>query len=126
MTAHKHYSPEDAAICGCDNWEPATPEDRPWAGPKRPEYEPGTAEQRLGYLVEECAEVLEPLATHTVRVLKAVGKTLRRGLDGTNPELPEEQRETNAKWLLRELADLEAAISRVREKVEAWLTSAQK
>lgn len=73
-------------------------------GPKRPEYEPQTVEQRLGYLVEECGEVLA-----------AAGKSLRWGLDSRNPELPPGKRETNAEWLERELHDLEAAIARVRE-----------
>lgn len=73
-------------------------------GPKRPEYEPKTAEQRLGYLVEECGEVLA-----------AAGKSLRWGLLSVNPEIPTSEQETNAEWLARELDDLEAAIARVRE-----------
>jgi hypothetical protein len=32
-----------------------------------------------------------------------------------NPELPEEKRETNRVWILRELRDLERAISMARE-----------
>ncbi len=99
----------------------------------RPEYEPKTLEQRLGYLVEECGEVLA-----------AAGKTLRWGQDSNNPEclrcgasvmdprhgkmaggyweasdhafLP--QPETNRQWLLRELSDLEGAIARVREALK--------
>lgn len=69
----------------------------------KPEYEPRTTEERLGYLVEECAEVL-----------KAAGKTLRFGYSGSNPELLPKKRETNAAWLRRELVDLEGAIRRVR------------
>jgi NTP pyrophosphatase (non-canonical NTP hydrolase) len=42
----------------------------------RKEYEPQTTEQKLGYLVEECGEVLA-----------AVGKTQRWGLDSVNPDL---------------------------------------
>jgi len=47
----------------------------------KPQYEPKTTEQALGYLVEECGEVLA-----------AVGKTQRWGLESTNPELLPEQR----------------------------------
>lgn len=63
------------------------------------EYRPRTVGAKLGYLVEECGEVLA-----------AVGKTQRWGLDSFNPELPEDRRETNRAWLLRELRDLKRAI----------------
>lgn len=82
-------------------------------GPKRPEYEPRSPEQRLSYLVEECAEVFVPLSIAIGRVLAAAGKSLRWGYASSNPELPEDQRETNAAWLRRELADLKAAMARV-------------
>jgi hypothetical protein len=77
------------------------------AGPKRPEYEPKSPEQRVAYLVEECGEVLA-----------AAGKSLRWGLGSWNPELPEDERETNAAWLLREMRDLDVAIARVREVID--------
>jgi NTP pyrophosphatase (non-canonical NTP hydrolase) len=67
-----------------------------------PRYMPRTIEQKLGYLVEECGEVLA-----------AVGKTLRWGPDSFNPE-PGASRETNREWVLRELPDLERAIGFVR------------
>lgn len=70
------------------------------------EYEPRNDQQRLGYLAEECGEVLA-----------AVGKALRWGLDSSNPELPLEERETNQEWILRELDDLELAIKFARD---AW------
>lgn len=70
----------------------------------KPEYEPRTDEQKLGYLVEECGEVLA-----------ALGKSLRWGLESVNPELPLEQQETNRAWLDRELTDLLRAISYARE-----------
>ena len=57
----------------------------------------------LAHLVEECGEVLA-----------AAGKCQRWGMDSVNPELPAEQQETNRDWLLRELADLEGAIIRLR------------
>lgn len=70
----------------------------------KPEYEPKTFPQALGYLVEECGEVLA-----------AAGKTFRWGLESVNPELPPEKQEKNRDWLKREMYDLEEAISRVRE-----------
>lgn len=73
----------------------------------KPQYEPKTEQQRLGYLVEEAGEVSA-----------AAGKSLRWGLDSSNPELPPDQRETNADWLWREMRDLEGAIQRMK----AWLT----
>ncbi len=68
----------------------------------KPQYEPQTTEERLGYLVEECGEVLA-----------AVGKTQRWGLESVNPEIPVAQQETNRDWILRELKDLKGAIRRV-------------
>lgn len=66
-------------------------------------YRPRSVSAALGYLVEECGEVLA-----------AVGKTQRWGLESYNPELPKAQRETNQAWVLRELVDLERAIGIVR------------
>jgi len=67
-----------------------------------PRYMPKTDLQVLGYLVEECGEVLT-----------AAGKTIRWGLDSYNPELPPEEREANRDWLMRELHDLKRAIGLV-------------
>jgi len=69
-------------------------------------YRPKTVDQKLGYLVEECGEVLA-----------AVGKTLRWGLDSYNPELPKKKRETNRDWILRELQDLKLAIELVEKEI---------
>ena len=66
-------------------------------------YKPKTFEQKLGYLVEECGEVLG-----------AVGKTQRWGADSSNPEIPPEEQEKNGDWILRELVDLDRAIRFVR------------
>mgnify|MGYP001591100569 CR=1 FL=1 len=77
-----------------------------------PRYEPQDVNQALGYLVEECGEVLA-----------AVGKTQRWSLDSVNPELPPDRQESNQKWLLRELADLSGAIARVREFLDPSLGS---
>lgn len=68
-----------------------------------PKYLRDDIESQLGHVVEECGETAA-----------AIGKTLRWGLESYNPELPEEQRETNRDWILRELADLELASSRLR------------
>ena len=72
----------------------------------KPQYEPKTVAQTLGYLVEECGEVLA-----------AVGKTQRWGLLSANPELPPEKQETNRDWILRELDDLEEACFRARQAI---------
>lgn len=72
----------------------------------KPEYEPKTVAQKLGYLVEECGEVLA-----------AVGKTQRWGLDSVNPELPTDQQETNRMWIMRELRDLQRAITIVQAEI---------
>jgi len=72
----------------------------------KPEYAPKTTDEKLGYLVEECGEVLS-----------AIGKTQRWGLDSVNPDLPEDQQETNRAWILRELRDLLRAIRYVREEL---------
>ena len=73
------------------------------------EYEPKTSDQRLGYLIEECGEVLA-----------AVGKTIRWGPDSVNPELPDAEQETNRKWLTRELDDLGRAIELVRDSLDTY------
>jgi NTP pyrophosphatase (non-canonical NTP hydrolase) len=72
----------------------------------KPEYMPRTIDQKLGYLVEECGEVLA-----------AVGKTQRWGLESVNPE-PGASRETNREWILRELGDLERAVYLVRRALD--------
>lgn len=60
----------------------------------------------LAHLVEECGEVQQ-----------AAGKSLRWGLDSVNPELPEDEQETNRDWLEREIKDLEFVIVRVKERI---------
>jgi len=72
----------------------------------KPQYEPHSIDQKLGYLVEECGEVLA-----------AAGKTLRWGVWSWNPELPQAERETNRDWLLREMADLRGAMDRVEREL---------
>ena len=67
-------------------------------------YKPRGFKQKFGYLVEELGELQS-----------ALGKSMRWGLDSYNPELPEEDRETNREWILRELADVRRAIKLVTE-----------
>ena len=56
---------------------------------------------------------LAHVAEEAGEVIAAIGKTLRWGPDGANPELPDDQRETNADWVRREIADLKGAIERL-------------
>lgn len=78
----------------------------------KPEYEPETMEQFLGYVVEECGEVLH-----------AIGKSQRWGLDSCNPELPPAKRESNFLWLKREIADLRGALDRLEKAMDEYADS---
>jgi len=71
-------------------------------------YDPVTVGQKLGYLVEECGEVLA-----------AVGRTQHWGLErgGESQDL-KDTRETNRKWLLRELDCLEHACTLLRKALD--------
>ena len=60
--------------------------------------------QCLARLIEEAGEVLA-----------AAGKSARFGFDSFNPELPVDQQETNADWLLREMDDLQHAMNDLRQ-----------
>lgn len=60
--------------------------------------------KQLAHLVEECGELLA-----------AAGKTQRWGRLSYNPDLPIDSRESNEKWLLREIADVELAITRLKK-----------
>ena len=70
-------------------------------------YRSRSAKQALGHVIEEMGEALA-----------AAGKTMRWGPRSSNPELPFEQREINMAWLLRELKDVENAITAFRELVD--------
>lgn len=54
--------------------------------------------------------------------LAAMGKTQRWGWDSFNPELPAEQRETNEKWVRREMADLRGALDNLEREMNAELS----
>jgi hypothetical protein len=47
----------------------------------------------------------------------ALGKTLRWGWNSTNPELPFDQRETNAAWVRREIADVRDALDNLENEM---------
>ena len=51
----------------------------------------------------------------------ALGKTLRWGWDSYNPELPENERETNAAWVLREISDVRGALDNLERELPAVL-----
>jgi len=59
------------------------------------QYKGKNAIQALAHLLEEMAEASQ-----------AGLKTIRFGPDSTNPELPEEEREANIDWFLREMDDV--------------------
>lgn len=71
------------------------------------EYKPRDTDSKIGYLIEECGEVLS-----------ACGKSVRWGLDSFNPELPPEKQEQNGEWILRELKDLKRAIRYVSKALK--------
>jgi hypothetical protein len=79
---------------------------------KRPEYEPKTLQQKLGYAVEEMGEAMA-----------AIGKTIRYGLASYNPELPPGERELNGDWALRELRDVERAARYAIEALRVEMTA---
>jgi hypothetical protein len=58
----------------------------------------------LGRLIEEAGEVIH-----------AAGKTVRFGWESYNP-FPGQSRETNEEWLMREIADFEDAVARLKRE----------
>lgn len=78
-----------------------------------PKYFPTTRTGRYFHLIEELGEVAEASG----RLLAALGKAGRHGMDSYNPELPPGQRETNAQWILREMEQLETAIAKAKTDV---------
>lgn len=51
----------------------------------------------------------------------ALGKTLRWGWASVNPELPEDEQETNAVWVKREIKDVRDALDNLLKEMEAEL-----
>ena len=50
----------------------------------------------------------------------ALGKTLRWGWQSYNPDLPRDQRETNANWVRREIADVRGALDNLEKEMEQF------
>jgi len=63
--------------------------------------------KQLSHLIQECGETLA-----------AAGKLQRWGKDSYNPLLPWQKQETNIKWLIREMDDLEQAIQRLKHTIK--------
>lgn len=70
-------------------------------------YLPKTQLERLGWVAEECGEVLA-----------GIGKTLRHGIWSSDPTLPFSEREFNGMWVLRELQDLKSAIAELESDLQ--------
>lgn len=47
----------------------------------------------------------------------ALGKTLRWGWDSVNPELPQDERETNLVWVRREIEDVRGALDNLEREL---------
>ena len=63
-------------------------------------YRPKTMNDAIAWLSEECGETVA-----------AIGKVGRWGLSGSNPELPEEERELNGDAVLREIQDVKKSLA---------------
>lgn len=75
-----------------------------------PKYMRPGLEFATGKLVEELGELQA-----------ALGKSMKWGFEGYNPELPVDQRELNVDWVLREIKDVQEAIGNFqRELARKW------
>lgn len=79
------------------------------------EYMPLDHNSRLFYLIEELGELQS-----------ALGKAGRWGMESSNPELPPEERETNAEWIKREIADVRAALDLCEPDIDAHIGAAKR
>lgn len=61
----------------------------------------------LAHFIEECGEALA-----------AAGKTQRWGSESVNPLLPPEHQESNARWLRREIADVQEVAQRLLDAMD--------
>ena len=80
-------------------------------------YLPKTTGGEIAWLMEECAEVSQACAK-TLRLDLEEENGIEDALEGGNPELPPEKRETNRDWILREIKDLEHAIKAVKKALK--------
>lgn len=78
-----------------------------------PKYLPKDRNGRLFKLIEEMGELNA-----------ALGKAGRHGMMSVNPELPVEQQETNAAWILREMDDVTAALKAYRRDIQDEIDAA--
>jgi len=69
-------------------------------------YEPKSQQQKIGYLIEEIGELQS-----------ALGKTLRWGWGSVNPELPPDEQETNASWVIRKIVDVKRGLKFIEEEL---------
>jgi hypothetical protein len=76
----------------------------------KPTFIPKTLGGKLNWLAEECAELGQAIAK-TQRFREEKGVTLTQALHFFDPTVPDNLRETNHAWILRELADLKQAIA---------------
>ncbi len=78
-------------------------------------YLPKTTGGQVARLAEEAAEVATA-CNKTLRIaMEWDPDDFEAALEGGNPELPPEKRETNRDWILREIKDLEHAIKVVKK-----------
>lgn len=56
-------------------------------------------------------------------LIAALGKSMRWGWESVNPEIPVHQRETNANWVRREMADLRGALDNLEMEMSEKLTA---
>lgn len=64
----------------------------------------------VGKAIEEAGELLA-----------ALGKTLRWGWYSVNPEIPKDDRETNACWVRREIQDVRGALDNLEREMDKHL-----
>ena len=72
-----------------------------------PRYMRSGLEFAVGKATEEAGEFLA-----------AIGKTLRWGWEGCNPELPTAMQESNARWVKREMQDLRDALDNLEHEMD--------
>ncbi len=71
-------------------------------------------DDNLAHLSEECGELIIELA----RLIAAIGKTQRFGVESVNPLLANADQETNKDWIRREMRDVEEGMNRVRAALQ--------
>lgn len=78
-----------------------------------PKYMREGTDFALGKIVEEISEMMglmTELQLDAMRLLEAIGKTQRWGLDSVNPELPKDQQIQNSDWIYDTSVQLHATM----------------